>query len=151
MVDPRGRVKVVDFGLAKRLDQSGEVSTLTQEGAIIGTPNYLSPELALGREVDSRSDIFSLGVVLYELAAGKNPFGGGTFGEKVNNILHQDPAPLRPWNPNVTPEFERVAPAHQGRALLVGPSWRCLCPGWQDERGAENRHPNRRIATTGIG
>src|SRR5215468_1245902 len=99
MVDARGRVKVVDFGLAKRLDQSGEVSTLTQEGAIIGTPNYLSPELALGREVDSRSDIFSLGVVLYELAAGKNPFAGGTFGEKVNNILNHEPAPLRPWNP----------------------------------------------------
>lgn len=108
MVDAQGRVKVLDFGLAKRLDLAPGASSVTQEGAIVGTPNYLSPELALGREVDSRSDIFSLGIVLYELAAGKNPFAGASFGETVNNILNRDPEPIRPWNPTVTPGFERV-------------------------------------------
>jgi len=106
--DSQLRVKVLDFGLAKRLDQAGEASVLTQEGAILGTPNYLSPELALGREVDSRSDIFSLGVVLYELAAGRNPFAGASFGDTVNNLLNRQPEPLRGWNPTVTPEFERI-------------------------------------------
>lgn len=101
-------MKVLDFGLAKRLDAEGEASVMTQEGAILGTPNYLSPELALGREVDSRSDIFSLGVVLYELAARQNPFAGASFGETLNNILSKSPEPLKPWNPNVTPDFERV-------------------------------------------
>jgi serine/threonine-protein kinase len=102
------QVKVLDFGLAKRLDPSAEAPTLTQEGSILGTPNYLSPELALGREVDNRTDIFSLGVVLYELAAGRNPFAGKSFGDTVNNILNREPEPLRPWNPSVTSEFERV-------------------------------------------
>jgi serine/threonine-protein kinase len=108
MVDTQGRVKVLDFGLAKRLDQAGKASVMTQEGAILGTPNYLSPELALGREVDSRSDIFSLGVVLYELAAGRNPFAGASFGDTVNNLLNCQPESLCGWNPTVTAEFERI-------------------------------------------
>ena len=108
MVDGQGRVKVLDFGLAKRLDRPGEASVLTQEGAVLGTPNYLSPEMALGRDVDSRTDIFSLGAVLYELAAGRNPFAGASFGDTVNNLLNRQPESLHGWNPNVTPEFGRV-------------------------------------------
>src|ERR1051325_995290 len=87
MLDRRGAVKVLDFGLAKRFAENGLNDTtalsasLTQTGTLIGTPSYMSPEQVLGREVDHRSDLFSLGVVLYELVAGQKPFLGKTFGE----------------------------------------------------------------------
>ena len=99
MLDRRGQVKVLDFGLAKRYAQDGSSDTqafssaLTQTGTFIGTPHYMSPEQVLGREVDHRSDIFSLGVVLYEAVAGQRPFLGNTVGETINNVVNQKPAP----------------------------------------------------------
>jgi TolB-like protein len=109
--DAAGTLTVTTIELGepiKRLDTGTDGSVLTQEGAMLGTPNYMSPELTLGKDVDSRSDMFSLGVVLYELAAGRNPFSGASFGETVIKILNHDPGPIRPWNPDVTPEFERI-------------------------------------------
>jgi len=88
MLDRRGRVKLLDFGLAKRVaqEQLSEATTSaahTKSGVLLGTPYYMSPEQALGREVDCRTDIFSLGVVLYELTAGQKPFLGKTLGEAI--------------------------------------------------------------------
>jgi TolB-like protein/tetratricopeptide (TPR) repeat protein len=113
MVDARGHVKVLDFGLAKGFAQDElSVTTssvaLTQTGMLIGTPHYMSPEQALGRELDQRSDIFSLGVVLYELIAGQRPFLGKTVGETINNIVNQTPDSLGLENPIFSPALDGI-------------------------------------------
>ncbi|PYJ05241.1 MAG: hypothetical protein DME25_08740 [Verrucomicrobia bacterium] len=113
MLDQRGHVKVLDFGLAKRFAQ-GELSasaaseTNTRTGMLIGTPHYMSPEQVLGRELNPRSDIFSLGAVLYELVAGQRPFGGRTIGETINNVVNQTPEPLGLENPLFTPALDQI-------------------------------------------
>ncbi|HET9250595.1 MAG TPA: protein kinase, partial [Candidatus Eisenbacteria bacterium] len=97
MLDARGRVKIVDFGIASRVvaasDETAPVA-LTGPGEMIGTVAYMSPEQALGRTVDPRSDIFSLGVVLYQLASGRIPFPGSNLVETIASILHASPPPL---------------------------------------------------------
>ena len=113
MLDARGHVKVLDFGLAKsfaqdELSASATSVALTQTGMLIGTPHYMSPEQALGRELDHRSDIFSLGVVLYELVAGQRPFLGKTVGETINNIVNQQPDPLGLENPIFSPTLDGI-------------------------------------------
>ncbi len=113
MINGRKQAKVLDFGLAKRLQEQplGETTDLakTREGQIMGTPNYMSPEQALGRRVDHRSDVFSLGVVIYEMATGQLPFLGDTLGEIINQIVHSVPrAPTR-HNPEVPVDLERIA------------------------------------------
>jgi len=100
MITPSGRVKVLDFGLAKRLitEELGEATrsqlSLTEEGMIAGTPAYLAPETLQGHPADARSDIWALGVVLYEMAAGMRPFDGRTGFELTSAILRDSPAPL---------------------------------------------------------
>jgi serine/threonine-protein kinase len=113
MLDRNGRVKVLDFGLAKRVAfEAAATSTTsmahTQTGVLLGTPHYMSPEQALGREVDARTDIFSLGVVLYELVTGQRPFLGKTVGETINNVVNHAPAPLGLENPVFTPALDRI-------------------------------------------
>src|SRR5258708_3937186 len=108
MLDQRGRVKVLDFGLAKRFTDDDTTATtastaLTQPGYLIGTPHYMSPEQALGRRLDQRSDIFSVGVVLYELVTGQRPFPGKTTGETINSIVNHEPEPLGLENPIYSP------------------------------------------------
>lgn len=98
MVTDSGRVKVLDFGLAKYTPPVGEgESTWTRrtdgDGALVGTVAYMSPEQALGRELDARTDIFSLGVVFHELLAGELPFPGANAIEVIDAILHRDPPP----------------------------------------------------------
>ena len=97
MISARGP-KILDFGLAKSLivPESGRGSTtsLSAAGLVMGTAAYMSPEQALGRPVDERSDIFSLGAVLYEMASGKRAFVGNTPTEVIDAVLHHDPAPL---------------------------------------------------------
>ena len=112
-----GTVKVLDFGLAKALDPTPEgdlsqSSTLTamtsQAGVIMGTVAYMSPEQAYGVALDPRSDLFSLGVVLYQLATGTVPFTGKTSAALVDHMLHRAPTPPGQLNATVPAELERI-------------------------------------------
>jgi hypothetical protein len=99
---PRGRVKILDFGLARVAAQD---DGLTQQGAILGTPAYMAPEQVRGEAVDGRCDLFSLGVVLYRLCTGEQPFKGrDTVSTLTEVATHQPPAPAR-LNPDVPPEL----------------------------------------------
>ncbi|MEN3334354.1 MAG: eukaryotic-like serine/threonine-protein kinase [Blastocatellia bacterium] len=115
MVRPDGLVKVLDFGLAKLTPQptDSEARTLikslnTQPGMILGTLRYMSPEQARGRGVDARSDIFSLGVVLYELLTGQPLFAGDTDADIVAAIIHKQAPPLAEHLSGVPAELERI-------------------------------------------
>ncbi len=115
MLNERGQVKVLDFGLAKITRPSAQAiasdtSTLaeTAPGVVMGTVPYMSPEQALGREVDYRSDLFSLGVVLYEMATGRVPFSGANASETLDRILHAQPEALARFNYDVPAELERI-------------------------------------------
>ncbi len=117
-VSSRGRAKVLDFGLARLVavptdsgDTASEFETdvrQTLPGTVMGTLAYMSPEQALGKDVDQRSDIFSLGVLTYELLAGKLPFEGRTSLAIAAGILHAEPPPLSQINSQVTPELEQI-------------------------------------------
>jgi two-component system LytT family response regulator len=115
MIGPRGHVSVLDFGLAK-MKAPSEVSGasraatqfLTDPGMVMGTVHYMSPEQALGREADARSDLFSLGVVLYEMATGRLPFAGANATEVLMQILHAQPEAMARFNYETPPELERM-------------------------------------------
>jgi tetratricopeptide (TPR) repeat protein len=114
-IDERGQAKILDFGLAKQLNAAGDKeeteqlgATLTTPGTTMGTYAYMSPEQARGQQVDARSDLWSLGAVLYEMATGKPCFASETSGAILEAIFTKDPAPIRAQNPLVTPEFERI-------------------------------------------
>ncbi|HXG94238.1 MAG TPA: protein kinase [Blastocatellia bacterium] len=102
------RVKVLDFGIAKLRDASATIGTLTQTGAVIGTPHYMSPEQCSGEELDGRSDIYSLGIVLYEMLTGKVPFDSTTPTSVVIQHVTKAPPPFRQFNASVPPAVERV-------------------------------------------
>jgi serine/threonine protein kinase len=108
----RGLVKVLDFGLAKQLaghsDDDASTIAQTAAGQVLGTPAYMSPEQALGRPVDHRSDLFSLGVVLYQMITGRSPFAGSTLGETLNRIIQTRPEPIARFNYEAPPELERI-------------------------------------------
>lgn len=96
MLTPSGQVKILDFGLARQRRPKSEASTaeLTDEGAVMGTAGYMSPEQVRGEQADHRSDLFSFGVVLYEMLSGKRPFAGGSQVEVMSAILKEDPREL---------------------------------------------------------
>src|SRR5882757_2676370 len=100
MLTTEGRVKVLDFGLAKDVgaetsDGATQTSAgLTQAGVVMGTPAYMSPEQIAGRALDHRTDIFSLGILLYEMASGRRPFEGASSAETISAILRDTPRPL---------------------------------------------------------
>lgn len=100
------RVKVLDFGIAKLRDQSA--SSLTQTGSVMGTPHYMSPEQCMGEDLDHRSDIYSLGVVLYEMLAGVVPFNSPTSTAVVVQHVNQAPPSLRAHNLSIPVPVERV-------------------------------------------
>lgn len=104
MLTESGQAKIMDFGLAKLRGGSG----LTKEGATLGTVAYMSPEQARGDKVDARTDIWSLGVVLYELVSGNLPFRGDLESAVIHNIIHEEPKPLKAILSKVPEEFERI-------------------------------------------
>jgi serine/threonine protein kinase/Tol biopolymer transport system component len=119
-VTESGAIKVLDFGLAKLLPRNAEdlgdhtvdspnINTLlTSPGMAVGTIQYMSPEQARGEEIDARSDLFSLGAVLYQMLTGKQAFPGSTSAVVFDNILHNTPAAPVTVNPDVPPELERI-------------------------------------------
>ncbi len=128
IVGEDGRVKLLDFGLAKlteatihaAVDSEAGTATITaredvqtQEGTIVGTIAYMSPEQAEGKKVDARSDIFSFGSVLYEMVTGRRPFEGANKISTLSAILHKEPLPLTEAAPDLPPELDKII-------------WRCL-------------------------
>ncbi len=115
VVSATGQVKILDFGLARQtrdgaasLDSGLSTEAHTQAGTVMGTVPYMSPEQALGKPVDARTDIFSLGVVLYELATGRLPFAGDTANQTIDRICHATPEPIASLNRKVPQALERI-------------------------------------------
>jgi TolB-like protein/Flp pilus assembly protein TadD/predicted Ser/Thr protein kinase len=104
LLTPKGQVKIMDFGLAKVKG----ATKLTKAGSTLGTAAYMSPEQAQGEEVDHRSDIFSFGVVLYELLASKLPFRGEHHAALMYSIINEEPQPVARFNEKATPEIEHI-------------------------------------------
>ncbi|MGC2324712.1 MAG: serine/threonine-protein kinase, partial [Terriglobales bacterium] len=119
-VNPRGQAKVLDFGLAKLVSERQHLAAgvsaaptaftqnLTSPGSAVGTIAYMSPEQARGEELDARSDLFSLGVVLYEMATGKPAFAGTTSAVIFHAILEKNPPAMRSLNPSLPPKLEEI-------------------------------------------
>jgi serine/threonine-protein kinase len=112
MLTDRGRVKILDFGLAKRLEPAAtpDQATLltTDRGVVMGTIQYMSPEQALGRKVDARTDLFSAGVVLYELLTARLPFLGASTTDTLHRIVNAQPDAISRLNYGAPPELERI-------------------------------------------
>lgn len=118
MIRPDGLVKILDFGIAKLLAKKAgptdeEAATAlkpqgTSPGVIIGTANYMSPEQARGKDVGAQSDIFSFGIVLYEMVTGQRAFTGDNALDVIGAILHKEPTPLRQLSPELPNEIERI-------------------------------------------
>ncbi|HYH87376.1 MAG TPA: protein kinase, partial [Pyrinomonadaceae bacterium] len=116
MVDEDGHVKVLDFGIAKELTHAPSVDTdaptsahvNTAAGVILGTATYMSPEQVRGQELDARTDIWSLGVVLYEMVTGRAPFEAQTYGDLIVAILHDEPQPLADFSVELPEGFGRM-------------------------------------------
>ncbi len=117
IVRPDGLVKVLDFGLAKSISKNDSTQNPddeavrrneTAQGVILGTVNYMSPEQARGEPLDGRTDIFSFGIVIYEMIAGRTPFGSDSMSETWAKLMRDEPSPLRRFAPNVPDEIEKI-------------------------------------------
>jgi serine/threonine protein kinase/Tfp pilus assembly protein PilF len=120
----RGTIKVLDFGLAKIMPGMSPADVtqpgVTMAGMVIGTVSYMAPEQALGKPVDHRADLFSLGVVLFELVTGRMPFEGATATEIIDHILHQEPPPVSRYITGVPSALDEIVT----RALEKNPAFR---------------------------
>ena len=103
MVEQSGGTKIADFGLA----QSDDGQNLTMADQIVGTPEYMAPELVAQKDVTGQADLYSLGITAYELLTGKTPFNSGTLLQIVQCHLRKEPIPLRAKNPHVPPGSSR--------------------------------------------
>ena len=115
MVSQEGRVKVLDFGLAKltRDDSDPNSSRMethaqTEDGIVLGTMPYMSPEQIQGKKLDHRSDIFSLGIIFYEMIAGRRPFHGDTSADLISSIMRDTPEPISNLKTNIPEHLERI-------------------------------------------
>ncbi len=117
MIRPDGFVKLLDFGIAKLTEKTREpideeaataISAGTSPGMIVGTAGYMSPEQARGKQIDARTDIFSFGVVLYEMLTKRHPFEGENAVDVIGSILHKEPAPIRQLLPEIPQDLERL-------------------------------------------
>src|SRR5215813_453281 len=102
MVEPDGTAKIMDFGIAK----SG--GGLTSTGQVLGTPNYMAPEQVRGHQLDGRSDLFSFGVMMYEMVTGEKPFQGNNVTTIIYKIIHEDPVPPRELDVSVHPGLSSI-------------------------------------------
>lgn len=111
MLTSRERIKVLDFGIAKFSKTDSDKSATTygsNTGLVLGTLDYMSPEQLMGRTLDHRTDIFSLGAVLYELATGRKPFAGAVTSETIDRLLHAQPDAIPRFNYEIQPELARI-------------------------------------------
>jgi serine/threonine-protein kinase len=109
IITPEGQCKILDFGLAKHYGEAVPTSDdLTAQGALLGTPSYMSPEQARGERVDHRTDVFSLGIILYEMLTGERPFKGRSRVEVMHAVISSPPPPLTLYNPQVNSDLERI-------------------------------------------
>jgi serine/threonine protein kinase len=132
MISTNGLVKVLDFGLAKMaaeaaLPREATTGTLpvTREGAVLGTLPYMSPEQFRGQKIDHRSDIFSLGILLYELATGRRPFAGATYADVGSSILRDTPPLLTKLKPDLPRHLARIVVhcLEKERKRQLNPIW----------------------------
>ena len=115
-IKPSGAVKIMDFGLAKfeevegdiDSDETGQMRNLTERGTILGTVHYMCPEQAHGDAVDLRADIFTLGVLLYEMVTGRAPFRGSHTFAVLKSIIEASPDPPSVYRPDIPPELEAI-------------------------------------------
>lgn len=151
MLTPSGRVKVLDFGLARRLGPEPEPTppapgeeTVSTVETVGGTVGYMSPEALLSRPIDARSDVFSLGIVLYEALTGRHPFRDATFMATADRILHAEPPKISSINPQVPQSLElviermiaksaedRYATAHELRTALLSVQQQLASGEWR--------------------
>lgn len=122
LVEPDGTVLLTDFGIARAADAAQ--SALTQTGQVMGTADYLAPEQISGRPATPRSDVYSLGVVLYEMLTGVTPFAGETTASILYRQVHDNPAPIRSINPRLPGELQPIV----DRALAKNPTLRYADP-----------------------
>src|SRR6266851_1235305 len=120
MLTNQGQVKILDFGVAKHLPRSDQSSTVDRAGTFAGTPAYMSPEVLLEQAPDGRADVFSLGVVSYEVLTGQHPFMAGSFVATSDRIRRETPASIRIFNRSVPEDLEALVnkamakePAHR--------------------------------------
>jgi serine/threonine protein kinase len=106
MIDPKKNVKLMDFGIARDQERSEDLH-LTQAGTILGTPKYMSPEQFTGDRIDARTDIYSLGIMAYEMLTGALPFQGKTLHEVAYKHMHEHPPQIRKKIPNISKELEK--------------------------------------------
>jgi serine/threonine protein kinase/TolB-like protein/tetratricopeptide (TPR) repeat protein len=118
MITPHGQAKVLDFGLARPMEKEDGETELTRAGAVMGTPTYMSPEQARGDRADHRSDIFSFGVVIYEMATGRTPFKAKSRTETMNAVINQPHMPVVELSKDIPTELSAVI----DRALAKQPA-----------------------------
>ena len=106
MITPDGDAKILDFGLAKRFERDDSEESLTEEGMVMGTTRAMSPEQAEGSELDHRSDLFSLGSLLYEMVSGRHPFQASSPLETMQRVVRHHPTPVRRIDPHIPEELE---------------------------------------------